>query len=769
MTPTSFARIRFVSALTFACAAMLPAACSLDVSGLEPGSGGSGGSSSSSGVGAGDPCEGSVTVSCYSGIAGTMGVGICTAGKKTCKDGFFSACEGEVLPAAKENCTTPLDDDCNGSVNEGCPCEPGSMEPCYMGPAGTDGVGICHAGMHTCNPDGNGFGACMGAVVPEAAENCATAEDEDCNGSDFDPLDTACMCVPGMDSSCYSGPAGTAGMGLCVAGTHTCNSDGMTFTACAGEVLPALEDCTTPADEDCDGHAFDDADSGCMCQPGSVGNCLTGQPGFCSDGTHTCNAQGTGFDTCKATAALPFDDCVTPEDDDCDGSIVAACTGTLINGGGFGNPGQGSDEIGFGVAADTAGNSIGGGVWGGTSITGYAVSTGSAFLVKAPPMGAPFFTKLFTATGGSSYAVIRAVATDSNNNIYAAGQYRGTLDLGGGACDLGGSMNTDFFVAKFDSAGNCIWGKRAGDNAFQAAYAIAVDKNGNVFITGEYGGAINAGPGCNLGNGGGGADVFVLKYDTAGVCQWGIKAGDGSDQYGWSLAATSTGDVVVTGQFAGNVNFGGGNLGNGGGIDVFVARLSAANGAQMWAKKFGAGQDQYGYGVAVDPAGNVAITGAFYGTLDLGNGALTNPNAGGSSIFLGRLNGANGNAMWSKSYDCVQGAAPGGIAVDGAGNIAMTGYFKGTINLGGGNLVNPDGTNATFDAFVAKFGSAAGASLWSRRYGDTTDQRGWMPATDGQGNVLFIGGYKGTVDLGAPIGQVTSAGGFDVLGARLAP
>ncbi|NVB43872.1 hypothetical protein G6O69_39125 [Pseudenhygromyxa sp. WMMC2535] len=60
-------------------------------------------------------------------------------------------------------------------------CEPGDVDDCYEGPAGTEGVGICTAGTWTCAQDGT-WGACVGAVEP-SAEICGNDIDEDCDGS----------------------------------------------------------------------------------------------------------------------------------------------------------------------------------------------------------------------------------------------------------------------------------------------------------------------------------------------------------------------------------------------------------------------------------------------------------------------------------------------------------------------------------------------------------------------------------------------------------
>jgi protein-arginine deiminase len=64
-----------------------------------------------------------------------------------------------------------------------------------------------------------------------------------------------CICMPGERRECYSGPAGTKGVGLCVAGSQICDGTGTAWGACTGEVVPRAEDCASAQDEDCDGRA----------------------------------------------------------------------------------------------------------------------------------------------------------------------------------------------------------------------------------------------------------------------------------------------------------------------------------------------------------------------------------------------------------------------------------------------------------------------------------------------------------------------------------
>ena len=96
-----------------------------------------------------------------------------------------------------------------------------------------------------------------------------------------------------------------------------------------------------------------------------------------------------------------------------------------------------------------------------------------------------------------------------------------------------------------------------------------------------------------------------------------------------------------------------------------------------------------------------------------------------------------------------------GIAVDGADNILVTGLFQGTVDFGGGPLTSA----GVSDIFVAKY-DAAGAHLWSQRFGDTGFDQGNAIAVDGADDVLVTGYFGGTVDFGG--GPLTSAGRGDI-------
>ncbi len=245
-----------------------------------------------------------------------------------------------------------LDNDCDDEVDEGCDCSAGDTQTCYSGPKGTEGVGLCNAGGQVCGSAGT-WGACDGEVTP--ADEVCNGEDDDCddaideeldeqatcgegicqvtvdlcldgvpskcepgdpdpeescNGLDDDcdgDVDETCTCMDGEVQSCYGGPMGTQGVGICHAGSQTC-VDG-TFGDCVGAQTPVAESCDG-FDNDCD-LATDENN------PGGGGACNTGLVGVCQAGTQQCSA---GALSCVQNIAVSAETC-DGLDNDCDTGV----------------------------------------------------------------------------------------------------------------------------------------------------------------------------------------------------------------------------------------------------------------------------------------------------------------------------------------------------------------------------------------------------------------------------------------------------------------
>src|SRR5262249_24749267 len=138
-----------------------------------------------------------------------------------------------------------------------------------------------------------------------------------------------------------------------------------------------------------------------------------------------------------------------------------------------------------------------------------------------------------------------------------------------------------------------------------------------------------------------------------------------------------SGNIILTGNFRGSIDFGGGPLVNASVEDVFIAKLDGT-GSHVWSKSFSIPATSSN-NVAVDSGGNVIFTGSFSGLVDFGGGPMTSANG---AMFIIKYD-PSGVVVWGKQFDGTDGI---GVSVDANDDIFLTGPLFGTVDLGGGPL-----------------------------------------------------------------------------------
>jgi cysteine-rich repeat protein len=354
--------------------------------------------------------------------------------------------------------------------------------------------------------------------------------------------------------------------------------------------------------------------------------------------------------------------------------------------------------------------------------------------------------------GGTSFDYGQDIAVDSAGNVLLTGRFTGTADFGGGPLSSAGSW--DIFVGKLDAQGQHLWSRRLGGPGDDFGWSIAVDSAGNVLLTGYFRGTADFGGGPL--SSAGSWDAFAVKLDAQGQHLWSRRLGGTGDDVGLGIAVDSAGNVLLTGYFIGTADFGGGPLSSAGNDDIFVVKLDA-QGQHLWSRRLGGMGNDWANSVAVDSAGTVLLTGAFYFTADFGGGPLSS--AGDYDIFAVKLD-PQGQHLWSRRLGGTNYDEGRGIAVDSDGNVLLTGYFYGTADFGGVPLFSAGSS----DIFAVKL-DPQGQHLWSRRLGGTSADLGRDIAVDIAGNVLLTGYFQGTADLGG--GPLSSAGDSDLFAAKL--
>ena len=495
---------------------------------------------------------------------------------------------------------------------------------------------------------------------------------------------------------------------------------------------------------------------GSICEPEQVEDCYSGVPastvdvGNCKRGTRTCNADGTSYGACVGEVTpQPADDCAVIGDEDCDGSGCSDPLWSKI----FGDS---SDQSVGVVGTDSAGNVYVAGSFKGTIQLGQTtlISAGlkDIFLAKLSPEGEPLWSKRF---GDASDQQVTGIAVTPSGIVALVGYFEGTVSFGGDTLVSVG-VDGDVFVVKLDSAGAELWSKRYGDAAAQTGEDVAIDSAGNVVITGNYLGVIDFGNG-SLPLFGPDGSVFLAKLSfDSGNEMWSRGFGGGSDVAS-AVAVDGSDSVLAAGQYSQTINFGTGMLTSAGGYDMYLAKLDA-QGVTSWAQSFGGTGFDYPWDIATDPSGSILLAGSFSEAVSFGGATMTS--TGASDVCIAKFTTA-GNHVWSKRFGDAESQYPTSIAVGPDGRVVLAGKLDGSMDFGGGSLVS----GGLSDIFLATLDDQSN-HLWSKRFGDTTSQFAGRAVLDSAGSVLLTGATVGTLDFGN--GPLTPAGGVDFTLAKFA-
>jgi hypothetical protein len=320
---------------------------------------------------------------------------------------------------------------------------------------------------------------------------------------------------------------------------------------------------------------------------------------------------------------------------------------------------------------------------------------------------------------------------------------------------LNSAGGKDVFVAKYNVAGVCQWAIAEGGTLDDEAGAIYADAAGNIYVSGQYDGTALFGN-VTLSSSSG---MFLAKYDSAGVFQWVRQFGNGGNEYAWAVTADNNGNTFVAGYITGTAIIGTDTFTTPGGYaDTYIAKYSP-NGNFIWAKQMGSPDVDLAYGIATDLNGNVFATGRFAGTAQFGTITLSSTSSFTNDVFIVALDG-NGNYLWAVKGGSTADDSGQSIATDASGYIYITGYFRGTATFGTTIMSSSGG----MDFFVAAYNSSGGLQ-WVRRAGSTSDDYGSGICTSPSGDIFATGFYNGTVSFGSTL--LTSAGGRDVFVCKL--
>jgi len=406
----------------------------------------------------------------------------------------------------------------------------------------------------------------------------------------------------------------------------------------------------------------------------------------------------------------------------------------------------------------------------------YSNTSTATSQAAATLLGSVSWAKRLGAKNLTDASYVSGVAVDASGNIFTAGRFTGSADLGGGVITSGVGYY-DIFIAKYGPDGAYRWAKHFNSNSVpNRAGSIAVDKGGNVVVTGAFFNTLDFGAPCapitatSM-------DTFLVKLSSSGTCVWAKNFTSNNTDSGTAVAVDGSDNVVLVGALKGTVGFGNGvNLTGRSATqsDIYLAKFNSSGGI-LWAHNYsGTTNDaQIATDVAADSSGNIVMTGSFQSTVDLCAPGPACPLTAAVNAVSGPSNDAfvakytsGGAAVWVKSFGESQGADQGGQAVsfDGAGNILATGYAGGTLNFGTGTQ-SPRGY---LDLYLVKIASN-GTTTWARRYGASGwEESAYDLAVDPNNNVVVVGKTSGPVDFGGgPVPAPDTATRYNALALKV--
>ncbi len=353
-----------------------------------------------------------------------------------------------------------------------------------------------------------------------------------------------------------------------------------------------------------------------------------------------------------------------------------------------------------------------------------------------------------TYLGGSGMDSGAAIAVDSSGNAYVTGSTTSTNFPTASPFQAANATNGDAFVTKISADGSTkLYSSYLGGEAADTGAAIAVDANGNAYITGETSshtfpvvGSIQAF--------GGFSDAFITKLNSTGSgLVYSTYLGGTALEQGTGIAVDSNGNAYVAG-LTGSHNFpttvGAFQLTNPGIENAFVTKLNAAGSAMVYSTYLGGSSGDQAAAIAVDNTGAAYVTGAMTSAnFPKTGGAFQTTLVGATNAFVTKLNPSGNGLVFSTYLGGSLNDRGAGIAVDANLNTYVTGEARST-NFPTMNPLQAAFSGGQSDAFVTKLNPTGTALVYSTYLGGSLTDVGNGIAVDGGGTAYVVGATSST-------------------------
>jgi hypothetical protein len=349
----------------------------------------------------------------------------------------------------------------------------------------------------------------------------------------------------------------------------------------------------------------------------------------------------------------------------------------------YNGTGNSADEVSR-MVMDNSGN---------VYVTGRSRGTGlnnnfDYLTIKYNSSGDTLWVRRYDGMGaGTAIDEARDLVVDNNGFVYVTGFSVNAL------------LYSDFLTIKYDSNGDTVWIRRYSytNNSNDAAYSLAIDVSGYVYVTGSSDG-----------------DYLTLCYDASGVFQWSSKYnGPGNDQDIARKIIYAHGGLFVTGTSRNTFN-------SSTSVDYATIYYNTS-GDSLWVRRYNGPGDNYDEptAIAAGPSGSIYIT-----------GFSRNNSFASSADYLTIKYDLSGDSLWVRRYDSPSNHQDEArdIAIDGSGNVYVTGSSTAV---------------GTFSDYATIKYSSSGEQQWVSCYHgpfNLSNDYAHSIAVDGNGYVYVTGG-----------------------------
>ncbi len=406
----------------------------------------------------------------------------------------------------------------------------------------------------------------------------------------------------------------------------------------------------------------------------------------------------------------------------------------------------------------------------------FDLDPGPGEFLRTSDFGERFFVRLdaegnFQAAATSGAAVfdkLNDLSSDAFGNLYAVGDFRGTIDFdfGAGTVTRTSAGQTDGFLLQLTPAANFGFVATFGGTDYDDAKGVTLSNDGYLLVTGSFSGSadFDSGPGERwLTNPNARESVYAARLTLTGGLDNVWQLAGNSLAWGYAIATDANQNLLIAGVFAYDLDVDPGPISSmrsatSNGYDIFLVKLDAA-GALQFGLHAGSpqGGNDYGEVTATDAAGNVYLAGVFSETLDFDPGpgetlltATGGPNSRTDS-FVAKYS-SSGQLIWARSWGSTEGDTVSGLTVDVSGNVYVSGGFYGTTDFdpGPGTALRTPAPYFREQFLLRLNGGGEFIAVNTLGAGENSTL-----ISDSQGNVYLSGTFYGEVDFDLGPGVAT--------------